>query len=168
MKNKEFEEIIQEFINNETVLSMKEYIQHSDVNCFEHCYDVAYNCYKVAKKLKLDYVSVTRAAMLHDMFLYDWHKEENRHQGHAFKHAKKACENASKIFKLSDKEKDMIEKHMWPLTLRIPKSKEGILLTFIDKYCTIKEEVDFIYRYLTRKKALRYSMFLLQMLLIRL
>ena len=128
MKEKEFNLIINDLINNETVLEMKKYYQHGSTSCFEHCYNVAYVCYKMAKKLGLDYVSATRGAMLHDLFLYDWST-----------HGKIALNNATKLFKLNDTEKDMILRHMWPVTLKMPKTKEGFLLTLADKYCAIIE-----------------------------
>ena len=37
-----------------------------------------------------------------------------------------ALANAEKYFDLTDKEKDMILRHMWPLTPVPPKSREGI------------------------------------------
>ena len=167
MYTDEFLEIIDEFINNKKVLSMKDYIQHCDVNCFDHCLDVANTSYRVAKKLKLDYVSVTRAAMVHDMFLYDWHQKENRHSGHAYKHPKIACMNALTEFKLSDKELDMMEKHMWPIAKGLPSSKEGFVLTFVDKYCTLKEELVFIYRHMRSKQFIKYAVFVFNLLFVR-
>ena len=167
MYTDEFLEIIDEFINNKKVLSMKDYIQHCDVNCFDHCLDVAHTSYKVAKKLNLDYRSVTRAAMVHDMFLYDWHQKENRHSGHAYTHASIACKNACTQFNFTEKEKDMIEKHMWPIVLGFPKSKEGFVLTFADKFCTLKEEVHFIGKHLSSKKAFKYAVFAFNLLFVR-
>ena len=58
---------------------------------------------------------------------------------HAFTHGKIALNNATKLFKLNDTEKDMILRHMWPVTLKMPKTKEGFLLTLADKYCAIIE-----------------------------
>ena len=142
MKEKEFNLIINDLINNETVLEMKKYYQHGSTSCFEHCYNVAYVCYKMAKKLGLDYVSATRGAMLHDLFLYDWRtpkKDRVNKKMHAFTHGKIALNNATKLFKLNDTEKDMILRHMWPVTLKMPKTKEGFLLTLADKYCAIIE-----------------------------
>lgn len=168
MNNKEeFEDIINEFIDNDTVLKMKDYRQHFDVNCYDHCYDVAQTMYKVTKKFNLDYRSATRAGMLHDMFLYDWHVKEGRKNFHALRHGKIACENASRLFELNEKEKDMIIKHMWPSTLALPKSKEGFILTAVDKYCTVKESINYLTRVATNKKVLRYGIFIFQMLLIR-
>ena len=165
--NDEFNYIIDELINNNTVLKMKKYRQHFDTNCYEHCYDVAKTMYKVTKKFNLDYKSATRAGMLHDLFLYDWHVKEGRKNMHAFRHGKIACENASKIFELNEKEKDMIIKHMWPSTLALPNSKEGFILTVVDKYCTIKESINYMVKVASNKKILRYGIFIFQMLLIR-
>ena len=36
-------------------------------------------------------------------------------------------------------EKDIIEKHMWPLTIRLPKYKESFIVSFVDKYCSTAE-----------------------------
>lgn len=139
----EFEDIIKDIVENDTVQSMKKYRQHCNVSCFEHSYNVARVCYRVAKKFGLDYVSVTRAGMLHDLFLYDWHAPKGERKGfHAFTHAKCACRNATRLFNLTKKEQDMIEKHMWPVTIIPPKSIEGFLLTFVDKYCAIMESID--------------------------
>lgn len=134
-----FQEIIHSLIQHPTVQEMRNYRQHFQTSCYEHCYQAAYYCYKIAKKFHWDYRSVTRAAMLHDLFLYDWREKTDRHGLHAYTHGKTACQNASAIFSLSEKEKDIITKHMWPVTLAFPKSKEGFLLTFVDKYCAIEE-----------------------------
>ena len=45
----------------------------------------------------------------------------------------------SEIFELNEMEKDMILHHMWPVTIIPPKTKEGFLLTLIDKYCAMIE-----------------------------
>lgn len=149
----EFNEIVHDIITSEKVLEMKKYRQHCDVDCFAHCYFVAYTCYKIAKKLKLDYVSISRAGMLHDFFLYDWHAPKGDRKGfHAFTHGKCACNNALKIFNLSPKEQDMIITHMWPATLRPPKSIEGFILIIVDKYCTIVETNRYVKKKICKKK----------------
>lgn len=137
--NSEFHNIIDDLITNDTVLKMRNYKQHFNVSCFEHCYYVAYCSYSICKKLGLDYRSITRAAMLHDLFLYDWRDKNSHRRFHAFHHGKTACLNACKHFELTQKEKDMIIRHMWPVTFYIPNSIEGFILTFVDKYCTLIE-----------------------------
>ena len=166
--NDEFQSIIKDLITNDTVQELKNYRQHYETSCYEHCYSVAYYCYIICKKYNLDYKSATRAAMLHDLFLYDWRKRQNDRKGlHAFTHGKTACENASKLFDLTEKEKDIIIKHMWPITLAFPKSIEGFVLTFVDKYCAVSESVDILKSRLLMKKYSRYAYLLLSLLVIR-
>ena len=126
---------------------MKNYRQHGTINCFEHSFNVAYYSYKIAKFLKLDYKSLTRGAMLHDFFLYDWRDTKDIlpkgfFNMHAFSHGKIAYNNASKLFKLNDIEKEVIIKNMWPVTISLPKYKETYIITLADKYSTLKEMID--------------------------
>ena len=140
----EFEEILKPILENTEVQKMNDYIQHCDVSCFDHCKDVAYYTYIICKKLKLDYKSATRAAMLHDFFLYDWRvKSRSRSNMHGFVHPRVALENASKYFDLNKKEKDVILKHMWPLTVVPPKYLESFIITLTDKYSTLIESYKF-------------------------
>ena len=83
----EFLNIIDDIISNKTVQKMNDYKHHCDTTCFEHCFNVAYYTYTISKKLKLDYKSATRGAMLHDLFLYDWRIRQPDRKGlHAFTH----------------------------------------------------------------------------------
>ena len=95
--------------------------------------------------------------MLHDLFLYDWRVRQPGRKGlHAFTHGMTACENASKLFDLNDKEKDMIIKHMWPVTVDFPRSIEGFILTFVDKYCAMQESFEVLKTRCLLKKKFRY------------
>ena len=166
--DREFQKIIEPLITNETVLKMKNFRQHYETSCFDHCYVVAFYCYLICKKYNLDYKSATRAAMLHDLFLYDWRKRQEDRKGlHAFTHGKTACENACKLFDLNEKEKDMIIKHMWPVTIELPKSLEGFVLTFVDKYCATSETFEVLKSRLFMKKAFRYAYAFLSLIIIR-
>ena len=167
-QEKEFQNIIEDLITNETVQQMKNYRQHYETTCFEHCYMAAYYCYLICKKYHLDYVSATRAAMLHDLFLYDWRKRQPDRKGlHAFTHGKQACENACKLFPLNEKEKDMIVKHMWPITIAFPKSVEGFVLTLVDKYCALSESFEVFRSRLFRKQVFRYAYACFSLLIIQ-
>ena len=138
--NDEFIQMIDDLLNNDTVKQMKNFRQHYETSCFDHCLIASYYCYLYGKKFNLDYVSCARAAMLHDLFLYDWRKRENGRKGlHAFTHGRTAYEQASTFLKLNDKEKDMIIKHMWPVTLAVPKYKETFIITLVDKYFAVAE-----------------------------
>lgn len=167
--DEEFQQIIEELINNETVQQMKNFRQHYETSCFDHCYTAAYYCFLICKKYHLDYISATRAAMLHDLFLYDWRVRQPDRKGfHAFTHGKKACENACQLFNLNEKEKDIIIKHMWPVTIEPPKSLEGLVLTLVDKYCAMSETFDVFKSRLFMKQSFRYAYIFLTLIMIRL
>lgn len=167
-KDNEFNDIIHPLIENKTVQEMKNFRQHYETTCFDHCLTAAYYCYCICKKYHLDYTSATRAAMLHDLFLYDWRERQPNRKGlHAFTHGKTACENACKLFDLNDKEKDIIIKHMWPVTISFPKSFEGFILTFVDKYCAMSESFEILKSRLFMKKSFRYAYIFLSLIIIK-
>lgn len=139
--DKQYLDIVQDIISNDLVQEMKNYRQHYNVSCFDHCLYVSYNLYRICKKHSLDYKSAARAGLVHDLFLYDWRKRENARKGfHAFTHPKLAYENAAKVFDLNEKEKDIIIKHMWPVTPQFPKYKESFIITYVDKYFACVEK----------------------------
>ena len=147
--NKEFYEITKDLMYNPTVLLMKKYKQHYDTDCYEHCLEVAYWSYLFCKKLNWDYISVARAAVLHDLLLNGWH---------AFKHPQIALENALKICNLNEKEQDIILKHMWPVTFfKFPKYKESYIITITDKLSALKSFYEYYQSHLMKKKFLRYA-----------
>lgn len=163
----EFNKIIEELINNPTVQEMNNYRQHYNTSCLEHCIHVAYKNYVICKKLNLDYVSATRAGLLHDLFLYDWRKRQpGPRRLHAFHHPRAALNNSLKLFNLNDKEQDIILKHMWPLTVILPKYKESYIITLTDKYCTLSESIEHYQKILHTKKAYRYAYIFLSLLII--
>lgn len=154
----EFNMIIYDLANHPTVQKMKLYRQHYDTNCFDHCYNVAFYSYLICKKLNLDYISVSRAGMLHDLFLYDWRKKQPEHKRfHGFRHPRIALNNASKLFELNEKEKDIILKHMWPITIIPPKYIEGYIITLTDKYCALEESYNHYFNYFKKRKLFRYA-----------
>lgn len=166
-ENKEFNDIIKDIVANETVLQMKNYIQHFNTNCFDHCKTVAYYSYLMCKELGLDYRSAARAGMLHDLFLYDWRKPRpDNKRLHGFRHPRTALNNAMKLFELNEIEKDIILKHMWPLTVKLPKYKESYIITLADKYATYLENKDYIVNNLKFQKYYRCSYLFLSMLVI--
>lgn len=136
-----FKAVLNEFINSPAVQQMQDYTQHGHTSCLDHSLLVAYYSYYVAKRLHLstDYKSIIRGALLHDFFLYDWHEKGERKGLHGFTHPKVALSNAEKHFSLNDREREIIAKHMWPLTLRLPHYKETYIVSFADKYCSIIE-----------------------------
>jgi uncharacterized protein len=139
MNYTDYESIISELVKNQVILSMKQFTQHSNITCLEHSIRVSYCSYRVCKYFGLDYQSAARGGLLHDFFLYDWHVKNQRKGLHGFTHPRVALENAIEHFDLNDTEKDIIEKHMWPLTIRLPKTKESLVVSLVDKYCSLLE-----------------------------
>lgn len=140
---KEYTECISDLLQNEITGSMNSFIQHGSVTCLDHSLSVSYYSYIVCRLLHLDYRSAARGGLLHDLFLYSWHKSKLIGGRHGFTHPYTALENASKHFVLNKKEKDIIVKHMWPLTIRLPKYREAYVVSFVDKYCALLEIAKF-------------------------
>jgi uncharacterized protein len=137
-KTKAFKEITE----SEQYKRTKELRQHGNVTVFEHSLSVAETSLKLSKKLhiKVDEESMVKVALLHDYFLYDWH-DKNHPRLHGFRHASFAANNAMRDFGLTKKEYKAIRSHMFPLNLRIPTSREALLLTIADKYCAAHETI---------------------------
>jgi HD superfamily phosphodiesterase len=122
---------------------MKNYIQHGNINCLDHSIYVSYSSYLICRRLGLDYRSAARGGLLHDFFLYDWHIGKPYKGLHGFIHPCIALQNANKYFVLNNREKEIIEKHMWPLTIGLPRYKETIVVLLLDKYWALIEIVKF-------------------------
>lgn len=136
----EYIDYVSDIINHPLVRSMGSYIQHGDINCLEHSIRVSYNSYLICRYLGFDYSSAARGGLLHDFFLYDWHKGERPFKGlHGPKHPQIALKNAKAHFALNKREQDIISKHMWPLTIAFPRYKETCIIIIVDKYCSILE-----------------------------
>jgi uncharacterized membrane protein/HD superfamily phosphodiesterase len=140
----EFYEIIKDIYEHEEFLKLKEHHHHTS-SIYEHVMSVSYFSYRASKFLKLDYQSTARGALLHDFFLYDWRNHDvpdlPEDKFHGIEHPKIALQNATKHFALNEIEKDIVVKHMWPLTLVPPKFKESFVVSFADKYLASKEYV---------------------------
>lgn len=138
----EFEEITKEFLINKKFMELNKYIAHGNTSVFTHILNVSYLCYKYAvshKNKKYDLKSLVRGAMMHDMYFYDWHNKDHK-RPHGFHHSKVAYQNAKELFLINDIEKDIILKHMFPLTIfKIPRYKESWLVQKMDKKATLKE-----------------------------
>ncbi|MBA1334250.1 MAG: HD family hydrolase [Firmicutes bacterium] len=135
----EYVDCIRDLIDHEMVWSMKNYIQHRDIDCLEHSLYVSYNSYLICRRMGLDYRSAARGGLLHDFFLYDWHVTKPYKGLHGFMHPRIALQNANKYFYLNELEKEIILKHMWPLTITPPKHKEAYVVVLADKYCAFME-----------------------------
>ena len=134
-----------EIIISREVQEMKKYTQHGKTTVFEHCVAVAkyslliaYHLEKVLN-ISIDKDSLVRGALLHDYFLYDWHIKGHAKGLHGFTHPSVAMKNAVRDFKLNRIEKDVIVKHMFPLTPFPPKYLESYIVSVADKWCATAE-----------------------------
>ena len=165
----DFNLIITDILSNATVNEMKNYRQHYDTNCFDHCKNVAFYSYLICKKYNLDYEAAARAGMLHDLFLYDWRRKTGeRTRWHGFRHPRIALNNSNELFVLSNKEQDIILKHMWPLTIVFPKYKESFIVSCVDKFCAIKESYEHYKKNRKIQKVYRYAYVLLSLIVLNL
>ena len=110
----------------------KEHIQHGNMTVNNHCIDVAKYSLAISKKLGIPCSrrELVRGALLHDYFLYDWHDKDHRDVKnlHGFYHPGIALRNAAREYKLTPRERDIIKKHMWPLTVVPPQCRKRGLL----------------------------------------
>lgn len=122
---------------------MENFTQHRDVTCLAHSLFVSYTAYCVCKRLGLDSRSAARGGLLHDFFLYDWHDKNAQRKFHGFTHPRTALINADKYFSLNNVEREIIRKHMWPLTIIPPIHAESYVVLLADKYCAFMETLGY-------------------------
>ncbi len=129
----EFMGYIEDLLNQPLVKKLDKFDQHFRTSRLQHCLNVAYYSYRIGLKIGADPRECARAGLLHDLYWYDWHYKKTP-QLHAFLHPRLAVKNASRLAKLSHREKDAILKHMWPLYPGIPRYKVSYAVTMADKY----------------------------------
>jgi uncharacterized protein len=62
-----------------------------------------------------------------------------REKFHGFAHPRIALDNAERHFTLNDTERDCILRHMWPLTLMPPRTRESFVVSMVDKWVASRE-----------------------------
>jgi len=139
----EFMDCIKDLYFNSRVQKLDQWEQHNHTSRLQHSLNVAYYSYVICKALGWDYRSAARAAVLHDMYFYNWRKKNVlRKANHSLWHPLVAADNAKKITKLNKIEEDAIKKHMWPCTPVPPKYKESYVVNAADKICATMEFID--------------------------
>lgn len=135
-----FEQVAGDLLQDRRTLQMKKYIQHGHVTTYDHCESVARLGFEMGRKLHLhpSERELVRGAMLHDYFLYDWHHYDGHL--HGYSHPGTAAVNAERDFHITEKEKNIIANHMWPLTLfHVPTCREAWIVCVADKVCSLRE-----------------------------
>ena len=120
---------------------LKDFVQHGDCSVYAHSRNVAELSLRMARRLpfRLDYRALVRGALLHDYFLYDWHKPDPKRRKHAFFHPSVAWQNAREDYALGRVEEDIIRHHMFPVVPVPPRTAEGWIVNVADTLCALGE-----------------------------
>ena len=126
-------------LETEQVQSMRALPHHPGVNCYEHSVFVAYVAFRLGRRWGLDYRACARGGLLHDLYLYNCHDRTAHPGNQCLDHPVFALRNASALTKLTEKERNIILAHMWPLALHLPRSREAWTVSLADKLCATIE-----------------------------
>lgn len=123
----------------------RDFMQHGQFSVYAHVVHVAFESLRLVERFgwQVDRASLVRGALLHDYFLYDWHEPQpNDPLGiSGYTHPWTALRNAEEDFDLTPVERNVIVRHMWPLTVIPPACREGWVVTLADKVCALRETV---------------------------
>ena len=137
-----FDREINRLLQDPRVRHMQDFRQHGGTNTLAHSLKVARASFELAQKLDwdIDEAELARGALLHDYYLYNIREKGLSPYQHGTTHPRLAEEMADRDFTLTEKEKNIIRSHMWPLTLfSLPRSREAALVCMADKYVAFKE-----------------------------
>lgn len=129
-------------VRHPEVKRMKEYRQHRNTDTYSHCLHVTLKSLWIIQHtgIRTDMEAVIRGAMLHDFYLYDATAGEITPWRHGWDHPETALGNAERIFCLSQKEKNIIYSHMWPIHItHMPMCREAVIVNIADKICAMEE-----------------------------
>lgn len=141
VKQHDYYAVVSDLLDSGEVQALKAFRHHKMTNRFQHSLNVSYYNYRICRLLRLDADSAARAGLLHDLYHYDTARYSGSKPAirHSSYHPMVALEGAQQLMKLNARERDMIEKHMWPVTAERPKFAETYIITFVDKYCAVIE-----------------------------
>ena len=157
-----FKDIKEDIINDDKYQSLKNDYHHG-LNRYLHIMHVAKISYYVCKFLKLDYISATRGALLHDYFNesdYLDKKGLEKPRIHPFL----SLNYAKRKFKLNIKEENIIISHMYPIGKIKPIYIESWLVSIVDKSVATYEYI----RYKYKDKLVLNCIFIINFLSIKL
>lgn len=131
--------IVNDILENDEFQKTKS-ITHHGMTRYDHSVRVSYYSYKIAKLLFLDYEDVARAGLLHDFFFTDNQNIRMKTRMYTlYNHPKFALNNACQNFELSEKEKDIIRSHMFPVNIYVPRYLESWIVDLTDNVVAIFE-----------------------------
>lgn len=154
-----FDDIAESIIKTDKFNELKNESHHG-LTRYMHVMRVSKFTYKISKCLGMDYVSATRAALLHDYYTssdFDDITEVEKLNVHPIV----AKANALKDFKLNEIEQNAIEAHMFPMGKALPKYKESWVLTTVDKSVATYEMT----KYKWKNAITVYMIFIMNMIM---
>ena len=138
----EFLAMIEPIVSTKEYRRLKQHRHHIRSNVYDHSVRLAYLCYRHCKRHNCSAApeEIVRGALLHDFFLYELHGDTRPPRFHGYRHPRHALNNAQARFgALSRGERDMILRHMFPVTPIPPKTRAGWLICFYDKVAAFKD-----------------------------
>ena len=106
---------------------MKRFIQHGRISTYEHVLSVTRFSFYLNRRLHLGASPF-------------WHISDSHERLHGFHHPSVALKNAMRLYTLSPVEQNIIQSHMWPLTLfSLPKCRAAVIVCLADKICSTYE-----------------------------
>ncbi|MBP3892775.1 MAG: phosphohydrolase [Atopobiaceae bacterium] len=120
------------------------FMQHGTTSVLVHSLRVTSLALALARNfaIAVNVRALTRGALLHDYFLYDWHKPHRDNVLHGFTHPFTACRNAVRDHAIGKLEQHMIKTHMFPLVPLVPTGREAALLCLADKIIATRETAE--------------------------
>ena len=132
-----FDVIAKDIIEKDKFKSLKSEPHHG-LSRYDHVIRVAKKTYLISKIFRMDYISATRGALLHDYFNdSDYHETKGLKKGSI--HPVIALNNARREYFLNPKEENIIVSHMFPLGTVKPNCKESWVVTGVDKSVALYE-----------------------------
>lgn len=150
--------IVEDILLNDEFQRRKLFLHHHNMSVFEHSIRVSYHAFMIAKYFNASTRICAIAGLLHDFYPKAWlySKELDEldsdylselnikkplFKKHGFTHGRDASLNYIKYFPYLENKKitDAITKHMFPLTIKPPKYKESIIVSYADKLNSLNE-----------------------------
>jgi uncharacterized protein len=140
-EGRRFLSLVGDLLTAPEVRVLEEYRHHMSVNRLQHVISVAYLAYRICLEKGLSHGQIREvcaAALLHDLFYFDDLRGEKPPRAWR-SHPAIAWNNARQHFDFTLLGEDIICRHMWPLTRRLPRTREGRIVMWADKYCAWRE-----------------------------
>jgi len=151
--------ITKDILISEEFQKRKLFPHHHNMSVWDHSILVSFNSFIASKYLNADTYICSVAGLLHDFYPWSWiysddletldngfylEYRRNKHpflRQHGFIHGKAAAENYVKYYPELENKKitNAIKYHMFPLTIIPPISREGIIITMVDKINSVRE-----------------------------